>query len=185
MPVVAAGASVVVLRAGLLGSMAGAALLLAACSHDPYVNGMIVTRAGEWRTEPHVDRVTGAPVSSAVVTTSKVSNGKIPFPPPAIMQLMCFKEHPAVVFNFAFKIGSTRNAEVAYRFDDKPGHEPRMRIVDNYKTVLIEDPNEVALFASELAASNVLYMRIHALNAARTSALSSPAVRDDKEDKED
>ena len=101
----------------------------------------------------------------------RVANGAILFPPPAKLQLICFKEHPAVVFDFAFKIGSTRNAELGYRFDDKPGHQPRVRVVDTYKTVVIEDPNEVALFASELAGSDNLYIRIRSLTAAgRTSA---------------
>ena len=206
------GVGVVVLRAGLLGSMAGAALLLAACTHDSYVNVTTPTPAGEWRIERQIDRITGAPLSGSTVTTIRVSNAGIPFPPPARLQLACFKEHAAVVIAFAFKIGSTRNAEVSYRFDDKPGHQPRVRIVDDYKTVLIDDPNEMALFAGELAASNILYIRIRALNAPRTSAefkaAGAPAaiaaayagcpltpaahasalpaaVRDDKDDKDD
>ena len=83
---------------------------------------------------------------------------------------MCFKEQPAVLVGFDFKIGSTRNAEVAYRFDEKPGHEPHARIVDDHKTVLIDDPKEVAQFTNELATSENLYLRIRALTAPRTSA---------------
>lgn len=99
-----------------------------------------------------------------------ILNGDLAFAPPARMDLACFKQHPAVIIVFAFKIGSTRNAEFSYRFDDKPGHVPRMRVVNDYKTVIIEDPHEVALFANELATADVLYVRIRALNAARTSA---------------
>jgi len=91
-------------------------------------------------------------------------------PPPARLQLICFKEQPAVVVSFDFKIGSTRNAEVAYRFDEKPGHEPHARIVDDHKTALIDDPKEVAQFTNELATSENLYLRIRALTAPRTSA---------------
>ncbi len=147
-------------------------LLLAACARDPFVSTTTAntTPAGEWRIERQVDRITGAPISNAILMTSRVSNGNVLIAPPARMSLACFKQHPTVIFAFAFKIGSTRNAELGYRFDDKPGHEPRVRVVDDYKTVLIEDPHEVALFAGELATSGGLYVRIRSLNAARTSA---------------
>jgi hypothetical protein len=163
-------ASVFVLRSGLLGFIAGAALLLAACSgRDPYVSGA-VGRAGEWNTEKHIDRITGAPVSNSFLATRKVSYGAILFPPPARLQLVCFKEQPAILVGFDFKIGSTRNAEVAYRFDEKPGHEPHLRIVDDHKTVLIDDAKEVAQFVGDMATSENLYLRIRALTAPRTSA---------------
>jgi hypothetical protein len=71
---------------------------------------------------------------------------------------------------FDFKIGSTRNAEVAYRFDEKPGHEPHVRIVDDHKTVLIDDAKEVSQFVGDMATSENLYLRIRALTAPRTSA---------------
>jgi hypothetical protein len=131
----------------------------------------------------------------------------------AHLQLACFKEHAAVVIAFAFKIGSSRNAELAYRFDAKPGHEPRVRIVDDYRSVLIDDPNEVMRFTGDMATSDSLYLHIRSLTAAaRTSAEfkvagAPPAIvgasagcpltpaaqaralppdrRDDKEDKED
>ena len=63
--------------------------------------------------------------------TNHVSNSNMVFAPPAQLQLACFKEHAAVVIAFAFKIVSSRNAELAYRFDAKPGYEPRVRIVDD------------------------------------------------------
>jgi hypothetical protein len=204
---------VAVLRAGLLGSMAGAAVLLAACSHDAFVEATTPTPVGQWRIEPKIDRVTGAPISSSILMTNRVTNSGIPFPPSARLQLACFKEHAAVVIAFPFKIGSTRNAEVAYRFDEKPGHEPHARIVNDYLSVLIDDPNEVKQFIGEMATSDVLYVRIRSLTATgRTSAefkvagapaaiaaayagcpltpgahasALPPAVRDDKEDKDD
>jgi hypothetical protein len=135
-----------------------------------YVNATNTTPSGEWRIERQIDRVTGAPISSVLLMTSRVSNGNAVFAPPAQMQLACFKEHPVVVISFAFKIGSTRNAELGYRFDDKPGHEPRVRVVEDYKRVVIDDPNEVARFAGELATADGLYVRIRSLNTARTSA---------------
>jgi hypothetical protein len=156
----------------MAGAASAVALLLAACTRDPFVNVTTAntTPAGEWRIERQVDRITGAPISNAILMTNRVSNGNVLVAPPARMNLACFKQHPAVIIAFAFKIGSTRNAEVGYRFDDKPGREPRVRVVDDYKTVLIEDPNEVAQFVNELATSDSLYVRIRSLNAARTSA---------------
>jgi hypothetical protein len=157
------------LRGRVTGAACAAAVLLAACNRDPYVSGA-VGRAGEWSTEKHIDRITGAPVSNSFLATRKVSYGAILFPPPARLQLVCFKEQPAILVGFDFKIGSTRNAEFAYRFDEKPGHEPHVRIVDDHKTVLIDDPKEVAQFTNELATSKNLYLRIRALSAPRTSA---------------
>lgn len=149
-------------------------MLLAACAaRDPYVTvtSANTTPSGEWRIERQVDRVTGAPISSAILMTSRVSNGGVAFAPPARMSLACFKQRAAVIIAFAFKVGSTRNAELGYRFDDKPGHTPRVRIVDGYKSVLIDEPNEVMQFANELATSTGLYLRIRSLTAAgRTSA---------------
>ncbi len=136
----------------------------------PYVTGGDNRAVGHWRIEQQVDRVTRAPISNAQVGTTNVSNGRIPFLPPARMQLLCFKEQPSVLIVFGFKFGSTRNAELGYRFDDKPGHQPTVRIVEGYKSVVIEDPAEVARFANEMATSSVLYMHIRALNALRTSA---------------
>ena len=168
------GGGVPALRADRQGRVAGAAaalLLLAGCAgHDPYVTGGDNRAVGHWRIEQQVDRVTGAPVSNVQVGTTNVSNGRIPFPPPARLQLLCFKEQPSVLIVFGFKIGSTRNAKLGYRFDDKPGHQPTVRIVEGYKSVVIEDPVEVARFANEMATSNVLYMHIRALNAMRTNA---------------
>ena len=146
----------VFVRAGLFGCSAGAGLLVAACAgRDPYVSGALGS-AGEWSTEKHTDRITDAPVSNSYLAARKVSYGTILIPPPARLHLMCFKDQPAVLISFDFKIGSTRNAEVAYRFDEMPGHEPHVRIVDDHKTVLIDDPREVAQFTSELATSENL-----------------------------
>lgn len=192
--------------------MAGAALLLAGCTHDALVEATTPVHFGEWRIDPKIDRVTGAPISSSFVMTNRVINSAIPFPPPARLQLACFKERAAVVIGFPFKIGSTRNAEVALRFDEKPGRVPRARIVNDFKTVIIDDPVEVKQLTGEMATSEVPYVRIRSLTAtgrtsaefkvagaspaiaaayavcpltgtAHTSAL--PAARDDKEDKED
>jgi hypothetical protein len=107
-------ASVLVLRAGLLAGVAGAAVLLAACTHHPFVNVNNTISSGEWKIERQTDRVTGALISSATLMTNHVSNATMVVAPAAQMQLACFKEHPVVVIAFAFKIGSARNAELGY-----------------------------------------------------------------------
>jgi hypothetical protein len=106
-------------------SALAAATLLTACARDPVVTGVDARPAGNWCIERQVDRITGAPISSALLPTPTVSNATIAFPPPAQMQLLCFKEQPAVLLAFQFMVGSTRNAEFSYRFDDKPGHMAR------------------------------------------------------------
>jgi hypothetical protein len=160
------------LRWRLAGAVGAALLLLAACARDPFVSATTAhtTPVGDWHIEQQVDRITGAPMSNSVLITNHVSNGDLAFAPPARLNLACFKGHAAVIITFAFKIGSTRNAELSYRFGEKPGHTPRMRVVSDYKAVIIEDANEVAQFAGEMAAADILYVRIRALNAARTSA---------------
>ncbi|HEX5508009.1 MAG TPA: hypothetical protein VFX37_05850 [Pseudolabrys sp.] len=148
------------------------ALLLGACMpRDPIVIGTNTAPAGNWRIEQQIDRVTGKPISSAFVTTHKVSTSKILFPPPAQLQLLCFKGMPNVSFLFPFKVGSTRNASFGYRFDERPGHEIDVRFVSNYRSVLIEQPDEVAQFVDELSTAKGLYILIRSLTAAgRTTA---------------
>jgi hypothetical protein len=74
------------------------------------------------------------------------------------------------VFIFQFKVGSTRNSEFGYRFDDNPGHRSRARFVDDFTRVIIGDNAEVAQFVSEMMTSKTLYVPIRSLNAGRTSA---------------
>jgi hypothetical protein len=148
-----------------------AVMLIAGCTGDSFVYGGHAKMAGHWHIEQQTDRVTGAQISSAQANTRRVSNGNLPFiAPPASLQLACFKQQPTVVIKFEFKIGSTRNAEVGYAVDNRPGRQPAVRIVEDYKTIVIEDPDEVRRFAGDLATANVLYIRIRALNALRTSA---------------
>ena len=165
-----------VVRAGRAGrrlraiGAAAAALLLAACAHDPYVNATDTEQVGEWHIEKQADRMTGGAMSSAEILTRQVATGNVIFPPPVLLELTCFREQPVVFFRFQFKVGSNRNGEFSYRFDDRPGHEAKARFVDDYKSVVIEDPGEVARFTTELAVAKVLYIRTRAFNAPRSSA---------------
>jgi hypothetical protein len=157
------------LRAAVFG---GVALALGACAgpRDPMVEGRTGVTSGPWQIERAVDQVTQAPVSSAFVLTRTVSNSYVAFPPPAGLQLSCFKGEPIVRFKFPFKIGSTRNAQLGYVFDKNPGREPDARFIEGQKNVVIEDTGEVARFTDELANAKTLYIRIRSLNAGRTSA---------------
>jgi hypothetical protein len=144
---------------------------LAACAtRDPLVSTSAATPAGNWRLERQVDRVTGAPLSSAFLLTRSSSHSNVAFPQPAQLQLTCFKEQPIIRLAFEFKVGSNRNSMLGYRFDDKPGREVDARFLQDYRTVVIEDKADVAQFVNELATSNVLYVRIRSLNAGRTTA---------------
>ena len=140
-------------------------------TRDPVVTtGTIATPSGNWRIERQIDRITGGPLSSAIVMTTQVANSSVAFPQPAMLQLTCFKRDPIVRFGFGFKVGSTRNSTLGYRFDEKPGHEIDARFLQEAKTVVIEDRAAVAQFVQELATSQSLYVRIRSLNAGRTSA---------------
>ena len=146
------------------------AFALAACARDPFVTSTGAKLVGNWRIEHQVDRVTGTPVSSALAITRTVANSAVLFPSPAVLQLTCFRRQPIVRLSFPFKVGSNRNSELAYRFDDKPGHVAEARFLMDYKTVVIEDPAAVAQFVAELATSKVFYLHIRSLNAGRSSA---------------
>lgn len=164
--------SAIISRAGLRRAFAvvATATLLASCARDPIVTGTDTSAVGNWRIEKGTDRITAAPISSAIIVSHTVSTAKIIVPPPAQMQLICFKQEPTAVFRFQFKVGSTRNAEFGYRFDDKPGHIAKARFVDDYKSVVIEDKSEMARFTDEMATSNTLYVLIRSLTVGRTSA---------------
>jgi hypothetical protein len=151
-------------------SVAAMALGLCACTRDPYVANGPAVWAGKWRVATLTDRVTGAPFSAAVLATRNSSNSEVTFPQPATMEIGCFRDKPVVRFAFAFKIGSTRNAEFAYRFDEKPGRVATARITLDHMIMVIEDEDAVRPFVNELASSHLLYMHVRTINAGRSSA---------------
>jgi hypothetical protein len=148
----------------------GAAFLSGCAKRDPLVSTAGATPVGNWRIETQVDRITGAPLSSAILMTRNSSNAAVAFAQPAQLQLLCFEDRPVVRFAFDFKIGNTRNSTLGYRFDEKPGHEPAARFLAGNTTAVIEDKVDVAQFVGELATSTVLYVRIRSLNAGRSTA---------------
>lgn len=152
----------VVVMAGWLGACAG---------RDPYVFSESNKTVGNWTIDKTVDRVTGAPTASALLTTQNASNSGVPNPGTAMLQLTCFENNPIVRLSFDFKIGTDKNSVLGYRFDDKPGRDNvNSRILLGYTVLVIEDPVEVARFAADLSTSNALVVRIRSLNAGRTVA---------------
>jgi hypothetical protein len=147
-----------------------AAVLSACVAADPLVTTVTTRPSGLWRIEQQIDRITGAPNSSAVLTTRRASHSGMPFARPAVLQIGCFNKQPIVRLAFEFKVGSNRNSLLGYRFDEKPGKEIGGRFLADYTTVVIEDRTEVEDFFRDMASSKSLYVRIRSLNAGRTSA---------------
>jgi hypothetical protein len=156
--------------ASCLALAAGSLLMMGGCARDPYVYPSIWEEHGAWEIERHLDRVTGHSIASAYVANRNGSHTSEFFTQPVGIQLLCFKHQPMVRFAFSTKVGSTRNAMIGYSFDEKPGREFEARFVAGQKNVVIEDQAEVAHFIRELAASNLLYVRIRALNFGRATA---------------
>ena len=159
-----------------INSSIGAAVIalsaLSACmGRDPLVvYDAQAVASGAWTIERQADRVTGGPISSATVMSRQVSTSSIVFPPSANMQLVCFKQEPAIRFGFQFKVGSTRNATVGYRFDQRPGREVDARFLPGGRVMVIDDGADVAQFVKELATAQLLYIRIRSMSGGRTSA---------------
>lgn len=145
---------------------------LSGCAkRDPFVTGREgAARVGLWRIERGEDRITGLPISSSILPASATTSTHQLIARNASLQLLCFQNAPVVRIAFHDRVGSNRNSMLGYRFDDRPGKEAEARFLRDYKTVVIEDPDEVAAFADALMTARQLYVRIRSLNNPRTSA---------------
>jgi hypothetical protein len=146
-----------------------ALLSLSACARDPLVGTSNMKRAGNWYIERQVDRVTGAPLESALLTAPS-SHSTEPFPKRTTLQLGCFNKQPLVRFAFETKVGTTSSNEFGYRFDDRPGHQITARFFGSNTVAVIDESADVARFLDELATAKVLYLRIRSLSFGRTAA---------------
>ncbi len=156
---------------GLAVGLAVGALLSGCGPQDPFVNAASVARAGNWRIDRQIDRVTGAPVAGAMLFSSSSSHTAVIGSRVAGLQLTCFERQPIVRLSFEFKIGSDKNTVMGYRFDDKPGRDNvESRVLLGYQVIVIEDKAAVAQFAADLAGASQLYVRIRSLNGGRTTA---------------
>ncbi len=150
----------------------GLAAPLGACAaRDPFVTSANTITSGNWKIEQQTDKITGAPIGSAQLTTAVSSNSADTKVRSAMLQLTCFDKTPVVRISFAFKIGSDKNTIVGYRFDEKPGHDNiDSRILSDHTIVLIEDGAEVKRFLADMPDASKLVIRIRSLNAGRTTA---------------
>lgn len=146
------------------------AVLLCGCAtRDPAVVSNDTRRAGNWQIETQIDRITGAPLESALLVAPS-SHSAEPFPKKATLQLACFNKKPLVRFSFEVKVATTRSNEFGYRFDDKPGHQIAASFLGNDTVAVIDSAADVTQFLNELADGKTLYVRIRSLGFGRTTA---------------
>jgi hypothetical protein len=126
--------------------------------------------SGDWDIKQKTDPITGAPASTALLRSSRTVHSTLGFTPASFLELGCFKGLPSVGLVFQFDVGSTKESEFGYRFDAKPGHQIDARVLPNHSTIVIEAKGDVGKFASELAASNTLYVQIRSLTEGQTTA---------------
>lgn len=146
------------------------ALALAACAGaSAPVTSPVASAppAGEWKIERREDRIAGKPQATALLIT-RSRNARIARERPGLgqlasLQLLCFDNRPIVRLHFNYRVGSKRSAKVAYRFDDKPGRNAPVRFLPDFQTMVIEDEEDVARFAAELRAADVLVVRVASL----------------------
>ena len=143
--------------------------VLSGCAIDPTVMSNDTTRAGNWQIEKQIDRITGAPLESALLTATS-SHSSEPFPKKATLQLGCFNKKPLVRVAFETKVATTNSHEFGYRFDERPGHQITVAFLGNDRVAVIEDSAAVAEFLDELIAARTLYVRIRSLGFGRTTA---------------
>ena len=154
----------------LVAATAIVAGVLGGCAaRDPAVSSSDTIAAGNWKIERQIDRITGTPLASAMLSASS-SHTSEPFPKHVLMQLTCFNKAPLIRFAFEVKVGTTRNAVLGYRFDERPGHEINARFLNDDKVAVIEDGAEVAQFVDELSTAQSLYLRIRSLSFGRATA---------------
>jgi hypothetical protein len=149
------------LRAALLGVPA---VLLAGC----IMAGNQRPGAGEWRFAKHTDPVLGT------ITTVRLYLQRYDFKSEQIesteLELMCFRREPVVRLSFPFKVGSNRSAALTYRFDENPPRESGARFLQDFRTIVLEDKDEVAAFIRDLGTANMLSLRVSSLVVGQTWA---------------
>lgn len=144
-------------------------LALGGCVRDPFVTSDGDTRSGEWYVARQIDRVTSKEIPSATVY-AYASNSYEDFPLASSAQLTCMDRKPVIRFGFSFKIGNDRDTVLGYRFDDRPGHEHvESRVLLGKQQIVIEDPNALAEFMSELPGADKLYVRMRSMIGGRTA----------------
>jgi hypothetical protein len=158
---------------------------LGACATDPVIvqSPENFRKVGNWNVETSIDRTTGRPISSSSLQSIAQRNftaGHLFEDQPDLdltvgmnrwttMQLLCFRGEPIVNFNFVDKVGTERNIEFSYRFDNRPGGQAKLHMARQWTVASIEDQDEVRTFIDQMRTSRQLYILIRSLNAGRTS----------------
>lgn len=124
---------------------------------------------GQWKFERRIDPITQAPSAVAWVDIAKFDTRSWRTEA-GELQLMCFQHKPVVRLSFTLKVGTDKTAALAYRFDEKLGHDVKARFFARQKAIVIENQDDVRRFASELVASQTLVVRISSLTASSFSA---------------
>ena len=156
-------------------AFAGSALALAALALAGCVDGGFrpIPGSGEWKVENRADQVANRPQYSAILV-SRSRNARVETETFAIqyvsLQLLCFDHAPVVRFEFTHKIGANRNSRLAYRFDSNPGRDADVRILQDFRTIVIEDPRMVKTFVDELRGATQLHVQVSSLNFGMTVA---------------
>ena len=145
------------------------AILVSGCAGDPVTSPLQVYRVvGNWQFETTTDRTTGQPLSGAMLPARSTHSDEF-FTKEALLQLMCFRNEPVVRFAFELKIGSERNMEFSYRFDERPGRQANVHVSRGNAVATIEDADDVRTFIDDMRPSKKLYVLIRTLNAGRST----------------
>ena len=138
--------------------------------HDGFVILPAVAQspASAWKIDRKPDPITGAGANAWVMATRVTDRpGR---PRRAALQLICFKNDAVIRLQFAMEVGANRSASLSYRFDDKPGRQPKARFLADRSTIVIADKADVARFVSELATANELIVSVDSLIIGKSNA---------------
>jgi len=145
-----------------------ALILLAACAGlDTESTGRLDT--GKWQFERNNNPISGRPVTTAWLQISRYNflSGETYA---GQLQLMCFRSRPVVRLSFTEKVGTDRTAALAYRFDERPGHEVDATFFAREGMIVIDRPDEVARFVGELQTAQILSLRVTQLRGGNFNA---------------
>ena len=147
---------------------------LGACASGGAQVAPAAAPTGDWKIEQRPDRISGTAQATALLI-ARSSNARTARSRPALaqmasLQLMCFDKAPVVRLHFNYRIGANRSATIAYRFDEKPGRDANARILPDFQTIVIQEPDDVMRFADELRTANALFVRVSSLIVGQSTA---------------
>jgi hypothetical protein len=163
------------LSALLLAACAGGGATLTPTSAPPPTEEAALTATAPpapsaWTINRKIDRITGQPAPTAHVITTKTSRSGRHLLGGVAVELLCFENKPVVKVVFSLRAGANKNSTLAYRFDEKPGHDAKATFLQDHKSIVIDEKAEVARFLDELATSSTLFVRVTSLFVGNSSA---------------